>query len=79
MGVFLGNKLTAIMIREVNRKRPEGDQLSYFAFTPQKSRMIVREYRRLYPDGNLHTYSYLALAAVVAGMITAAVCTRIIG
>jgi hypothetical protein len=71
--------LTKIMIGEVNRKRPESNLVSYVGFTPQKSRMIVTEYRRLYPDGNLHIYSYLALAAVVTGMITVAVCARIIG
>jgi hypothetical protein len=78
-GVFLGNMLTMIMIAEINRKRQEGDLVSYFGFTPQKSRMIFREYRRLYPNGKLHIYSYLALAAVVSGMITVAVCARIIG
>jgi len=78
-GVFLGNMLTMIMIGEINRKRQEGDLGSYFGFTPQKSRMIFREYRRLYPKGKLHIYSYLALAAVVAGMGTVAVCARIVG
>ena len=77
--VFLGNMLTMIMIGEINRKRREGDLVGYFGFTPQKSRMIVREYRRHYPDGKLHIYSYLALAAAVAGMIIVAVCARIIG
>jgi hypothetical protein len=78
-GVFLGNMLTMIMIGEINRKRQEGDLVSYFGFTPQKSRMIFHEYRRLYPNGKLHIYSYLAVAAVVSGMIIAAVCARIIG
>jgi len=78
-GVFLGNMLTTTMIAEINRKRREGDLVSNIGFTPQKSRMIVREYRRLYPDGRLHIYSYLSLAAVIAGMIAVAVCTRIIG
>ena len=78
-GVFLGNMLTMIMIGEINRTRRERDLVSYFGFTLQKSRMIVREYRRLYPDGKLHVYSYLSLVAVIAGMITVAVCARIIG
>jgi hypothetical protein len=78
-GVFLGNMLTMIMIGEINRKRREGDLVSYIGFTPQKARMIFREYRRLYPDGKLHIYSYLAVIAVVAGMIAVAVCARIIG
>jgi hypothetical protein len=77
-GVFLGNMLTMIMIGEINRKRPEGELLSYFGFTPGKSRLIFREYRRLYPDGKLHIYSYLACGAVIAGMLTVAVCARII-
>jgi hypothetical protein len=79
-GVFVGNMLTMMMIGEINRKRREDDDLvSYFGFTPQKSRMIVREYRRLYPDGKLHIYSYLMVVAVIAGMITVALCARIIG
>lgn len=78
-GVFFGNMLTTIMIGEINRKRREGDLVSYFGFTPQKARMIFREYRRLYPYGKLHIYSYLAFVAVIAGMITVAVCARIIG
>jgi hypothetical protein len=68
-----------IMIGEINRKRREDNLVSYFGFTPQKSRMIFREYRRLYPDGKLHIYSYLCVAAAIAGMITVAVCARIIG
>jgi hypothetical protein len=78
-GVFLGNMLTMIMVGEINRKRQEGDLVSYFGFTPQKAQMIFREYRRLYPDGKLHIYSYLAVVAVIGGMITVAVCVRIIG
>lgn len=77
--VFLGNMLTMIMIGEINRKRRDGDLVCYFGFTPQKARMISREYRRLYPNGKLHIYSYLAFVAVIAGMITVAVCARIIG
>ena len=78
-GVFVGNMLTMMMIGEINRKRREDDLVSYVGFTPQKARMIVREYRRFYPDGKLHIYSYLMVVAVVAGMITVAVCARIIG
>ena len=77
--MFLGNMLTMIMIGEINRKRREDDLVSYFGFTPQKLLMIFREYRRFYPEGKLHIYDYLALAAVIAGMITVAVCARIIG
>lgn len=78
-GAFLDNMLTMMMIGEINRKRQESDLVSYFGFTPQKVLMIFREYRRLYPHGKLHIYSYLALAAVVFGMITVAVCARVIG
>lgn len=49
--------------REINRKRQEGDLVSYFVFTPQKPRMIVRESRRPCPDGQLHIYAHLALVA----------------
>jgi hypothetical protein len=76
---YLDNMLTMIMIGEINRKRQESDLVSYFGFTPRKVLMIFREYRRLYPDGKLHLYSYLALAAGAFGMITVAVFARIIG
>jgi hypothetical protein len=78
-GVFVGNMLTMMMIGEINRKRREDDLVSYFGFTPGKARMIVREYRRLYQDGKLHIYSYLIVVAVIAAMMTVAVCARIIG
>jgi hypothetical protein len=78
-GVFVGNMLTMVMIGEINRKKREEEIVSYFGFTPWKAQRIFGEYRRLYPNGKLHIYSYLTYACVVAGMITVAVCVRIIG
>ena len=78
-GIFLGNIFTMMMIGEINRKRQEGNLISYFGFTPLKSVQILREYRSSYPDGKLHIYSLAAVALMIIGMIGVAVCIGIIG
>ena len=45
-----------MMIGEINRRRSEGDQMSYVGFTLPKGLRIFREYRNLYPHGKLHLY-----------------------
>ena len=76
IGVFVGNKLTKIMIGEINRARQDGQLMSYVWFTPAKGLLISREYQRLYPEGKLLIYSYVAFAVVIAGMLTVAVCAN---
>lgn len=78
-GVFLGNMFTVMMIGEINRKKQDGSQVSYFGFTFPKMLRIFGEYRTWYPDGNMHLYTLAALALVLIGMISVAVCLRIIG
>jgi hypothetical protein len=78
-GAFLGNMTLIMMIGEINRKRQEGNLISYFGFTFPKMLRIFREYRSLYPDGKLHIYNLAALAIMVIGTIGVAVCIGIIG
>lgn len=77
-GVFLGNMTLMIMIGEINRKRQEGDLVSYLGFTLPKFLRILREYRSSYPDGKLHIYYFAAVALVFIGFIGTAVCIGII-
>jgi hypothetical protein len=64
------------MIGEVNRKLPDQEQISYLGGHPGKYMTIIREYRRLYPEGRLTMYLWtsvllgfalLAVSAVVFG------------
>ena len=53
-GLVTANLFLYIMIGEINRKRQDGNLVSYFGFTFFKTQRIFDEYRRLYPDGRLH-------------------------
>jgi hypothetical protein len=78
-GVFLANIFLTMMIGEVNRKRPEGDLVSYFWFTGDKIFRIFREYRHEYPGGRVHIYTLGATALGFVGFLGVAVCLGIIG
>jgi hypothetical protein len=63
-------------IGEINRKLPEDQQISYRWMYAEKYARIRKEYRRLYPNGRIHTlgvifefvgFVLLVLAAVAAG------------
>jgi hypothetical protein len=62
-----------IMIGEINRKRQEGNLMSYFCGS-FKMLEILSEYRRLYPGGKLHIYALVSTAIGMIGMISFAVC-----
>ena len=51
-----------MMIGEVNRRREDQSQISYFWVTPWKMLEVFGEYRRLYPRGRLHIYALVAYA-----------------
>ena len=71
---------TAIMMMaEINRKRKEGNPISYFGFTFPKILRIHREYRDLYPNGKLYIYELASFAPAMIGAIILAVCIRILG
>jgi tellurite resistance protein TehA-like permease len=78
-GIIVANMFLFMMIGEINRKRDEGNLLSYFGFTfPKMLRNSVNT-ARLYPRGTLHIYSLAAFALGVVGLLVVAVGLRIIG
>jgi hypothetical protein len=78
-GLFLANMFLFMMIGAINRKRRDGNLVSYFGFTFQKMLRIFREYRNSYPDENAHIYALAAFALAIIGLISVAVCLRVIG
>ena len=78
-GMVLANLFLTMMIGEINRKRQEGNLVSYFGFTYSKVRRIFIEYRRSYPSGALHLYASTAFAVAIVGLVITMVCIGIIG
>lgn len=78
-GIFLGNMFQTMMIGEINRKRQDGNLISYVGYTFPKITRIFHEYRLLYPTGKLRIYALAAIALAIMGMIGAAIAFRIIG
>jgi hypothetical protein len=72
--VVLGNMFFIMMIGEINRKRQEGNLISYFGYTPMKVRRVRSEYRSLYPNGKLRIYYVVTEALFVISMTTVALC-----
>jgi hypothetical protein len=77
--MIMANLFLYIMIGEINRRREEGNLISYFGFAYPKTKRIFDEYRTLYPNGKMHIYALTAFAVAMAGLIAFAVCLRIIG
>jgi hypothetical protein len=78
-GLFLANMFLIMMIGEINRKRQEGNLISYFGFAFPKVVRVFEEYRREYPGGKLYAYVLAAFSLAVVGLISVAVCLHIIG
>ena len=78
-GLFLANMFLTMMIGEINRNRRDGDLVSYLGFSFPKIRRIFGDYRSSYPSGNTHVFALAAFAVAVLGLISVAVCLRIIG
>jgi len=78
-GMFLANMTLIMMIGEINRKRQEGNLISYFGFTFPKLLRIFREYRSLYPDGKLRIYNLAAFAIAMSALISVGARIGIIG
>jgi hypothetical protein len=53
---IFSNILGVMIIAEINRKRPETNQVSYFGSTLPKTISIFKEYRASFPGGRLHIY-----------------------
>jgi hypothetical protein len=78
-GLFLANMFITMMIGEINRKRQEGNVISYFGFTFPKILRIFDEYHSSYPRGNLHIGAMLAFALGIVALVSVAICLHIIG
>jgi hypothetical protein len=84
MSIFMScgvwsNMLVTMMIGEINRKRREGDLVSYFWFTFDKTMGIFDEYRRSYPDGKLRLNFWITSAVAMASLVGVAVCIGVVG
>jgi hypothetical protein len=73
-GCYMANMLTYAMIGEINRRRPDDRQISYFWFTPVKMIDILDEYRDNYPEGKLRSHRRLAIITMFAGLAVTAGC-----
>jgi hypothetical protein len=60
-GAVVATLVVSVMIEEINRKKPNGEQISDLGSTPFKDVAHPRRVRRLCPAGRLHVY-YWALA-----------------
>jgi hypothetical protein len=78
-GLFLANMFLTMMIGEINRKRQDGQLVSYFGFTFPKVLRVFGEYRSSYPNGKIHVYALTAFVFAMVGLVSVAVCLRIIG
>lgn len=72
----LSGFVTTQEIGEINRKLPDDQRISYWWMYAEKFARIKKEYRRLYPDGRLHTlanafevatFVFFLLALLAAG------------
>ncbi len=68
-GLFLTNLFLVMMVGEINRKRVEGNQVSYFGYTFPKIVRIFNEYRSSHPEGKKHIYAIVAFAFAIAGLV----------
>ena len=78
-GLFLANMCLTMMIGEINRKRQDGNLVSYVGFTGPKVMRICSEYHPSYPDGKVLIYAVGAFVLAMIGLVGVAICLRIIG
>jgi len=68
-GLVFTNLFMLMMIAEINRKREEGNLVSYFGFDFPKMQKVFGEYRRTCPTGRLHLYALISFAFAAACLI----------
>lgn len=74
-GGIMGNVYYIRMIGAINQVKREGPPIPVFGWeTPNRSQLIFREYRRLYPDGRLHVNLRIAHAVAAVGIVSVMVC-----
>jgi hypothetical protein len=71
-GIVLGNMFWFMIVGEVNRRKTDAEQVSYFGNHFAKAQNVLGEYRKHYPNGKLHFYLYGAITLAVAGIVAAA-------
>lgn len=70
-GLIVANMFLYMMTGEINQTRAEGNLVLYFGFAFPKMQRIFSEYRARYPNGRLHIYALVALAAAMVGLLGA--------
>lgn len=78
-GAALGTKFHGMMIGEINRRRPDDNQVSYFGWSLPKIRRLNAEYQRVYPGGRLHVYRRVAIGVASIAMMAALICIGWLG
>jgi hypothetical protein len=78
-GLFVANMFLTMMIGEINRRRQEGSLVSYLGFSFPKILRIFHEYRGAYPNGRMHIFALVGFTIALLGLVSVAVCLRIIG
>jgi hypothetical protein len=65
--ILLSGFVMFAMIGQINRKLPDNQQISYLNGNVIKTVQVFSEYRRLYPEGRLHTLtkSFFGLGIVL--------------
>jgi hypothetical protein len=75
---IVANVFLTRMVAAINRKRPDGDLVSPYGWTPSKMLRVFGEYRSSYPDGSLHKRMLIAIACMMICLISLAVSLQII-
>jgi hypothetical protein len=57
--IIFANFVNIIIVAEINRKLPDGEQVNYFFWYPGKFSKVKRLYKQFYPQGHMITLSYL--------------------
>jgi hypothetical protein len=78
-GLVVANMFLYAVIGEINGRKPAGERISYFGFTPGKMSRIFAEYRRIKPAGRLHVYAWGSFALAMISLLACAVCIGFFG
>jgi hypothetical protein len=78
-GLVLANLFLYAMLGEINGRKPDGERISYIGFTFGKTMRIFEDYRRFYPAGKLHVYSWGSFGIAIVGLVAFVICLRFFG
>jgi hypothetical protein len=71
LGVY-ATHISSSMVDDVNRRLPKDQQFDHWVWYPTKYLRLVREYKRLYPNGPLNRTRIIIQIAMFALLIFAA-------